>query len=183
MTLKKLKLLWGPTFFLSGPNFFAELAGKSCHFIDTSFRIAVIDTFLRMDANCIASSVKLLYLGILYRFIGAGKFLFCFFLSLHRWKKFWPTKLYRFIRFFSQKLCICIALINTFLSIATHLCGRLWTAYILHTDFFNYYGNIFQGPVLYLTISVIEYLLSLLHLYNCIHKRLQHSQDTQFYTC
>ncbi len=45
-----------------------------CHvpLIDNSFRIAVIDTFPRMDGDCIASSVKLLYLGILYRFI-AGK--------------------------------------------------------------------------------------------------------------
>ncbi len=53
-----------------------------------------------------------------YRFIGAGKLLSGFFLSLHRWQKFWRTKLYRFIRFFSQKLCICIALNDTFLSIA-----------------------------------------------------------------
>ncbi len=45
-----------------------------------------------------------------------------FFLSLHRWQKFWRTKLYRFIRFFSQKLCICIALNDTFLSIAAHHC-------------------------------------------------------------
>ncbi len=43
-----------------------------------------------------------------------------FFLSLHLWQKFWRTKLYRFIRFFSQKLCICIALNDTFLSIAAH---------------------------------------------------------------
>ena len=43
-----------------------------------------------------------------------------FFLSLHRWQKFWRIKLYRFIRFFSQKLCICIALNDTFLSIAAH---------------------------------------------------------------
>ncbi len=63
----------GPTFFLSGPNFSAELAGKSCRFIDTIFRIAVIDTFSRMDGNCIASSVKLLYLGILYRFFRCRK--------------------------------------------------------------------------------------------------------------
>jgi hypothetical protein len=84
MTPKKLKLLWGLTFFLSGPNFSPELAGKSCRFIDTIFRIAVIDTFSRMDGNCIASSVKLLYLGIFYRFIGAGKIFFGFFLSLHQ---------------------------------------------------------------------------------------------------
>jgi hypothetical protein len=45
-----------------------------CHvpFIDTIFRIAVIDTFSRMDGDCVASSVKLLYFGILYHFI-AGK--------------------------------------------------------------------------------------------------------------
>jgi hypothetical protein len=43
-----------------------------------------------------------------------------FFLWLHRWQKFWPTKLNRFIRFFSQKLCICIALNDTFLSIVAH---------------------------------------------------------------
>ncbi len=43
-----------------------------------------------------------------------------FFLSLHQWQKFWPAKLYRFIRFFSQKFCICIALNDTFLSIAAH---------------------------------------------------------------
>jgi hypothetical protein len=30
--------------------------------------------------------------------------------------------LYRFIRFFSQKLCICIALNDTFLSIAAQHC-------------------------------------------------------------
>ncbi len=45
-----------------------------------------------------------------------------FFLSLHQWQKFWRTKLYRFIRYFSQKLCICIALNDTFLSIAAHHC-------------------------------------------------------------
>jgi hypothetical protein len=32
-----------------------------------------------MDGNCVASSVKLLHLGILYRFIGAEKFMFGFF--------------------------------------------------------------------------------------------------------
>ncbi len=36
-------------------------------------------------------------------------------------KKFWPTKFYRFIQFFSQKLCIGIALIDTILSIAAYL--------------------------------------------------------------
>jgi hypothetical protein len=34
--------------------------------------------------------------------------------------KILAKKLYRFIRFFSQKLCICIALNDTFLSIAAH---------------------------------------------------------------
>ena len=44
------------------------------------FRIAVvIDTFSRIDGDRVASSVKLLYLGILYRFIGARKFLIGFF--------------------------------------------------------------------------------------------------------
>jgi hypothetical protein len=33
--------------------------------------------------------------------------------------------LYRFIRFFSQKLCICIALNDTFLSIAAQHCPQL----------------------------------------------------------
>ncbi len=41
---------------------------NSVALIDTIFRITVIDTFSRMDGNCVASSVKLLYLGILYRF-------------------------------------------------------------------------------------------------------------------
>ncbi len=48
------------------------------------------------------------------------KILVWFFLSLHRWQKFWRTKLYRYIQFFSPKLCICIALNDTFLSIAAH---------------------------------------------------------------
>jgi hypothetical protein len=33
--------------------------------------------------------------------------------------------LYRLIRFFSQKLCICIALNDTFLSIAAQHCPQL----------------------------------------------------------
>ncbi len=37
-------------------------------------------------------------------------------------EKFCPSKLYRFIRFFSQKMCNGIALIDTFLSIAAHHC-------------------------------------------------------------
>ncbi len=68
----------GPDFFSQRPQFFRRMAGKSCRFINTIFRIAVIDTFSRMDGNCIASSVKFLYLGILYRFIGAGKFILFF---------------------------------------------------------------------------------------------------------
>jgi hypothetical protein len=55
-----------------------DIFSQQPRFIDTSFRIAVNDTFSRMDGNCIASSVKLLYLGILYCFIGAGKFFFGF---------------------------------------------------------------------------------------------------------
>jgi hypothetical protein len=79
MTPKKLKLLWGQTFSLSGPNFPPNWLENYVALIDTIFRIAVIDTFLRMDGNCVASSVKLLYLGILYRFIGAGNFFFFFY--------------------------------------------------------------------------------------------------------
>ncbi len=52
---------------------------SSVALINTIFRIAVIDTFLRMDCVCVASSVKLLYLEILYRFIGAGKIFFSVF--------------------------------------------------------------------------------------------------------
>ncbi len=96
-------------------------AESSVALIHTIFRIAVIDTFSRMDCGwvslhrwnfctlgyCIASSVREIFIR--------------FFLSLHRWKKFCPTKLYRFIRFFPQKLCISIALIDTFLSTVAHL--------------------------------------------------------------
>jgi hypothetical protein len=84
-----------------------------------------------MDGDCVASSVKLLYLGILYRFIAGKNILsrnLCRFikgihklepiLSLHRRrkifvvlfsiallvKKIYPTKLYRFIPFFSSKI-------------------------------------------------------------------------------
>jgi hypothetical protein len=74
----------GQTFFLSSPSFSAESAGKFCRFNRYNFRIAVMDTFSRMDRNCIASSVKLLDLGILYRFIGAEKILVWFLPSLHR---------------------------------------------------------------------------------------------------
>jgi hypothetical protein len=49
-----------------------------------------------MDGNCVASSVKLLYLGILYRFIGAEKIFVWFF--------------YRFIgeKIFGQQNCIAL---------------------------------------------------------------------------
>ncbi len=107
------------------------------------YRIAVIDTFSRFteivslhhfkkqvsepiasslgkyvcwDKN-VALSHKIGPILLLHR---CRKILVWFFLSLHRWQKFWRTKLYRFIRFFSQKLCICIALNDTFLSIAAH---------------------------------------------------------------
>jgi hypothetical protein len=113
MTPKKLKLLWGQTFFLSGPNFSTELAGKFCRFSRYNFRITVIDTFSRMDGNCVASSVKLLYLGILYRFIGAGKFLFGFSIASSL-KKILANKIVSLYSIFSQNLCICIALIDTF---------------------------------------------------------------------
>jgi hypothetical protein len=75
-----------------------------------------------MDGNCVASSGKFLYLGILYRFIGAEKFLFGFFYRFIGEKNFGQQNCIALIDFFSQKLCICIALIDTFLSIAAHLC-------------------------------------------------------------
>jgi hypothetical protein len=163
VTPKKLKLLWGQTFFLSDGIFpptgvesqrvgdLCKNPRKSTSFIYTIFRIAVSDTFLRMDGDCVASSVKLLYLWILYRFIAGKNILsrnlcrfvkgihklepilslhrcrktfFCFFSIASSMKKFCPTKLYRFNCFFSQKLCIGIALIDTFLSIAAHLCKQ-----------------------------------------------------------
>jgi hypothetical protein len=74
-----------------------------------------------MDGNCVASSVKFLYLEILYRFIGAEKMFVWFFVSLHREKKFCQQNCIALIDFLSQKSCICIALIDTFLSIAAHL--------------------------------------------------------------
>jgi hypothetical protein len=104
MTPKKQKLLWGPIFFLSGPIFSAELAGKSCRFIDTIFRIVVIDTFSRMDDNCIASSVKLLYLGILYRFIGAGKSFFLVFSIASSVKKILANKIVSLYSIFFSKI-------------------------------------------------------------------------------
>jgi hypothetical protein len=83
------------------PIFLPNWLENSVALIDTIFRIAVIDTFSRMDANCVASLVNFLYLGILYPFIGAGKYLFGFF--------------YRFIgeKNFAQQNCI--ALFNFFL--------------------------------------------------------------------
>ncbi len=74
--------------------------------------------FVCLDKN-VALSHKIGPILSLHR---CRKIFIWFFLSLHRWQKFWPTKLYRFIRFFSQKLCICIALNDTFLSIAAHHC-------------------------------------------------------------
>jgi hypothetical protein len=109
MTPKKLKLQWGPTFFLSGPNFSAEMAGKSCRFIDKIFRITVIDTFSRMDGNCIASSVKLLYLGILYLFICAGKFFFWFFYRFIGEKNFGQQNCIALFDFF-LKNCVSVSL-------------------------------------------------------------------------
>jgi hypothetical protein len=60
-------------------------------------------------------------LGRFYCFIGAGKFLFGFFYRFIGDKNF-GQQMYRFIRFFSQKFGICIALNDTFLSIAAHHC-------------------------------------------------------------
>jgi hypothetical protein len=80
MTHQKIKNYCGARLFSSAaPIFPPNWLENYVALIDTIFRIAVIDTFSRMDGNCVASSVKLLYLGILYRFIGAGKFLFGFF--------------------------------------------------------------------------------------------------------
>jgi hypothetical protein len=109
MAPKKLKLLWGRTFFLSGPNFSTELAGNSVALIDTIFRIAAIDTFSRMDGNCVASSVKLLYLGILYRFIGAGKFFFGFFYRFIGEKNFGQQNCIALFDFF-HKNCVSVSL-------------------------------------------------------------------------
>jgi hypothetical protein len=63
-------------------------------------------------------------LGRFYPFIGAGKFLFGFFYRFIGDENFGEQKLYRFIRFFSQKFGICIAFNDTFLSIAAHHCIR-----------------------------------------------------------
>jgi hypothetical protein len=57
----------------------------------------------------------------LYRFIGAGKFLFGFFYHFIGDKNFGLQNCIAFFGFFSQKLCICIALNDTFLNIAAHL--------------------------------------------------------------
>jgi hypothetical protein len=122
MTPRKLKLLWGQTFSSAAPIFPPNWLENSVALIYTIFRIAVINTFSRMDGNCVASSVKLLYLGILYRFIGARKFLIGFFYRFICEKNVGQQNCIAFFDFFSQKLCICIALIDTFLSIAAHHC-------------------------------------------------------------
>ncbi len=57
-----------------------------------------------MDGNCVASSVKLLYLGILYRFMGAEKIFVWFFLSLHRWKKILANKIVSLYSIFFSKI-------------------------------------------------------------------------------
>ena len=100
-----------------------NLAGKFCCFNPCNFQNRcnryIFENGLRLG---VASTVKLLYLGILYRFIGAGNFFLVFSIASSV-KKICLTKLYRFSRFFSQKLCISIALIDTFLSIVAHLCS------------------------------------------------------------
>jgi hypothetical protein len=103
MTPKKLKLLWGQTFFLISPYFPPNWLENSVALIDTIFRIAVIDTFSRMDGNCVAPSVKLLYLGILYRFIGAGKF-FLFFSITTSVKKILANKIVSLYSIFFSKI-------------------------------------------------------------------------------
>jgi hypothetical protein len=57
-----------------------------------------------------------------YRFIGAGKFLFGFFYRFIGDKNFGQQNCIALFDFFSQKLCICIALNDTFLSIAALHC-------------------------------------------------------------
>jgi hypothetical protein len=74
-----------------------NLVGKFCRFNLYNFQNRcnryIFENGLRLG---VASSVKLLYLGILYRFIGAGKFFFGFF--------------YRFIgeKNFAQQNCIAL---------------------------------------------------------------------------
>ena len=75
-----------------------------------------------------------------------------FFLSLHRWQKFWPTKLYRFIRFFSQKLCICIAL-NDFgrrlwpATLAGDFGWRLWPAKVVGPRLCDFGRRLWPGTL------------------------------------
>jgi hypothetical protein len=95
--------------FSTGKNI---LTRNLCHFIKGMKKLEPILSFI--------GAGKLFY-GFFYRFIGAEKLFFGFFYRFIGEKKFCPTKLYRFIRFFSQKLCIGIALIDTFLSISAHL--------------------------------------------------------------
>jgi hypothetical protein len=99
----------GQTFFLSSPSFSAESAGKFCRFNRYNFRIAVMDTFSRMDRNCIASSVKLLDLGILYRFIGAEKILVGFFHRFIGEKNFGQQNFIALFDFF-LKNCVSVSL-------------------------------------------------------------------------
>ncbi len=62
-------------------------------------------------------------MGRFYRFIGAGKFLFGFFYCFIGDKNFGQQNCIALFDFFSQKFGICIALNDTFLSIAAH---RWW---------------------------------------------------------
>ncbi len=57
-----------------------------------------------------------------YRFIGAGKLFFGFFYRFIGEKYFAQQNCIALLDFFSQKMCNGIALIDTFLSIAAHLC-------------------------------------------------------------
>jgi hypothetical protein len=66
-------------------------------------------TFLRMDGNCDASPEKFLYLGILYRFTGAEKFLFGFFYRFIGEKNFGQQNCIALIDFF-LKNCVSVSL-------------------------------------------------------------------------
>jgi hypothetical protein len=55
-----------------------------------------------------------------YRLIGAGKFLFGFFYRFIGDKNFGEKNCIALFDFFLKNLCICIALNDTFLSIAAH---------------------------------------------------------------
>jgi hypothetical protein len=100
----------GPDFFPQRPQFFPpNWLENSVALIDTIFRIAVIDTFSRMDGNCVPSSVKLLYLGKLYCFIGAGKLLFGFFYRFFGEKNFGQQNCIALFDFF-LKNCVSVSL-------------------------------------------------------------------------